>query len=426
MRICLFEDKGFANLEPLSLTRPVFDLLCGLGSLAGKQCRYFAPCEMGMQVRPQLAELTRLKQPCTAVNDTDWLRAEPTVLVNGRWLPPSGILTDLAGPCVAMVGDEVAWAYVLPDRLAYCSANTIDDCVAIWKTTLPIIAAGGKVVRHLWELVHQNGRQIGLDFADSFGGKVHRLPSVGTAVVGPVERVLVDPTAQIEPYVAFDTTNGPVVIEREAAVTSFSRLEGPCYIGAESHVLGAKVRGGTTIGQNCRVGGEVEASIIQGHSNKYHDGFLGHSYVGEWVNVGAGTQTSDLRNDYGEVTVTVDAKPVPTGSNKVGSFIGDHAKFALGCLLNTGSNVGAFCNVLPNGQLAPKYIPSFCSWWKGELADHADLEEKLRTADEAMRRRGSALTGCHRDLYVRIHEETAGERRRVLRENTQRLMRRSA
>ena len=98
-----------------------------------------------------------------------------------------------------------------------------------------------------------------------------------------------------------DTTGGPVVIDREAVVTAFTRLEGPCYIGPRTQVHGAKIRAGTTLGPDCRIGGEVEASIVQGHSNKYHDGFLGHAYLGEWVNLGAGTQNSDLRNDYGEV-----------------------------------------------------------------------------------------------------------------------------
>ena len=110
---------------------------------------------------------------------------------------------------------------------------------------------------------------------------------------------------------------------------------------------GGKIRAGTTLGPDCRIGGEVEASIVQGHSNKYHDGFLGHAYVGEWVNLGAGTQNSDLRNDYGEVTVTVNGRLVRTGQTKVGCFLGDHTKTGLGTLLNTGTSVGVFCNLLP-------------------------------------------------------------------------------
>src|SRR5204862_781774 len=139
---------------------------------------------------------------------------------------------------------------------------------------------------------------------------------------------------------------GPVIIDREARVKAFSRLEGPCYIGSKTWVLGAKVSS-STIGPVCRIGGEVEASIVHGFSNKAHEGFLGHSYVGEWVNLAAGTQVGDLRNDYGMVRCTINGQRLPTGLTKVGAFFGDHAKTGLNPLINTGSVFGAFCQLLP-------------------------------------------------------------------------------
>jgi UDP-N-acetylglucosamine diphosphorylase/glucosamine-1-phosphate N-acetyltransferase len=217
-----------------------------------------------------------------------------------------------------------------------------------------------------------------------------------------------------------------VVIDLEAEVTAFTRLEGPCYVGPRTHVLGAKVRGGTTLGPDCRVGGEVEASVIHGHSNKYHDGFLGHSYVGEWVNLGAGTSNSDLRNDYGEVTVTLAGRRVPTGLTKVGCFLGDHTKTGLGTLLNTGTVAGMFCNLLPSGSFLPKSIPSFCTWWNGGLAEQADLPGLLRTAAEVMRRRGAVFGEAHAALFRALYDQSAPERRQALREAEQRRLRRSA
>src|SRR5262249_54710101 len=151
-----------------------------------------------------------------------------------------------------------------------------------------------------------------------------------------------------------------------AVVHSFSRLEGPCYVGKETWIVGAKLRGGS-IGPKCRIGGEFEASIVQGHSNKYHDGFLGHSYLGEWVNPAAGTQTSDLRNDYGEIRVRVAGQRIATGRTKIGSFIGDHTKTGLSALLNTGSVIGAFCAILPAGYLLPPVVPSFCQVQHGQI-----------------------------------------------------------
>jgi hypothetical protein len=158
----------------------------------------------------------------------------------------------------------------------------------------------------------------------------------------------------------------------------------------------------------------VEASILQGFSNKYHDGFLGHAYVGSWVNFGAGTHNSDLRNDYGEVRVTVNGRLVGTGRNKVGCFIGDHTKAGLGALLNTGANVGAFTNLLPTGGFLPRHVPSFMGLRDGELVDNADLPRLLRTAGEVMRRRGRELTDAHGKVYRWVLDRTAAIRRQSL------------
>jgi UDP-N-acetylglucosamine diphosphorylase/glucosamine-1-phosphate N-acetyltransferase len=425
MRVCLFEDRSVLDLEPLSLTRPVFDLLCGLSSLADKQCRYFVggtTGALGMLVRPHLVDLCRLSSPGLAVNDLAWLRAAPTVLVNGRWLPPAGTAVRLDTPYVAMIEDEVAYAVLGPEHLVHCSANTRDDCIASWKTTLPRRSAGGRLFRHLWEVVDQSPRQAVSDWEQA---PIDYPPApVPLALLGPGDRLAVSPTARVEPFVVADTSGGPVVIGPGAIVTSFTRLEGPCFVGAGTHVLGAKVRA-STIGPHCRIGGEVECAVIQGYSNKAHDGFLGHAFVGEWVNVGAGTQCSDLRNDYGEVRVAVGGVPVRTGQTKVGCFLGDHTKTGIGTLLNTGTSVGAFCQLLPGGLL-PRYLPSFASWWNGSLADRADVASLLSTAAKVMRRRGREFSEVHAALYRAVFEQTAAQRRRAVREAEIRRLRRSA
>jgi UDP-N-acetylglucosamine diphosphorylase/glucosamine-1-phosphate N-acetyltransferase len=423
MRVCLFEDRGALDLEPLTLTRPVFELLCGLTSLGDKQRRHFSPAEVGFLVRPELADLCQFEHPGTPVNDAAWLSAAPVVLVNGRWLPGRGSAPDAARPCIALVGGEVAYTVLDPAHLAECSAETIDDCLSGWKARLPHLSAGGRMFHYLWEIVAYNGEQIVQDWNSRSEARLP--PAAGLAVVGPAERLQIDPTARIDPLVVADTTGGPVVIGPGAVVAAFTRLEGPCFVGPNTQLLGAKIRAGTTLGPDCRIGGEVEACVVQGHSNKYHDGFLGHAYVGEWVNLGAGTSNSDLRNDYGEVRVTVKGRLVPTGQAKVGCFLGDHTKTGLGALLNTGTNAGAFCNLLPGGLL-PRYVPSFGSYWNGSLSDRADLWALLQTADKVMGRRGRELTDAHRTLYTELYERTAAERRRVVREAEVAALRRSA
>jgi UDP-N-acetylglucosamine diphosphorylase/glucosamine-1-phosphate N-acetyltransferase len=430
MRVCLFEDRAALDLEPLSLTRPVFELLCGLTSLAAKQSRFFPPGPRGVLVRPRLAELYRLPSAALPVNDLAWLRAGPTILVNGRWLPPSIPLpiAECSSPCVALVNDEIAFTVVEPEHLADCAPETLEDCLAAWKAILPQRRVGGRMVRHLWELVRHNGEQILADWQTA-GPPFEAEPGIrdrpGLAVVGPREQIALHRTARLDPLVVADATHGPVVIDRDAVITAFTRLEGPCYVGARTQVHGAKIRADTTLGPDCRIGGEVECSIVQGRSNKYHDGFLGHAYLGEWVNLGAGTQNSDLRNDYGEITVTVNGRLVATGLAKVGCFLGDHTKTGLGTLLNTGTNAGIFCNLLPGGLL-PRYVPSFASWWNEALADRADLPGLLRTAAEVMRRRNAVFTEAHAALYRTLFEQTAAERRQAVRQAELRALRRSA
>lgn len=426
MRVCLFEDRHVETLEPLTLTRPAYDLLCGTSSLLAKQLRWLSDdATLGALVRPVLEETQKHKRPSFAINDMTWLRAETTLLVNARWLPGEPQTIDLTHPCAALVGDEIAYAVVGPELLTYCSPNTLDDCLDVWKNTLPRRPTGGSLFRYLWELVDRNSAQITADYAAS-KRQICSIPGPGIAIVGPREELIVDPSAHIDPHVVVDTRGGPVVIEGAAVIHAFTRLEGPCYIGAGTHVLGAKIRAGSTLGPNCRVGGEVEASIIQGYSNKYHDGFLGHGYVGEWVNLGAGTHNSDLRNDYGPVTVTVAGKRVETGRTKIGCYLGDHTKSGLGALLNTGTNAGVFCNLLPSGGLLPRHVPSFSTVWNSHRIEPASLANLLGTAGKVMARRGQELTQPDRDLYEHLFETTALSRQRSLRDSEQHRLRRSA
>lgn len=424
MRLCIFEDRA-EFLEPLCLTRPIFDLRCGLTTLGEKQVRAFGAREWGALVRSPLEDITQQQHPNAAVNAPEWMRGDDVVLVNARWLPGDDNLNIPRTPCVGMVGDAIAWVVLPKHQTTNLTFEELPERLRHSFDTTPPFQVGGRMVAHAWDLVDRNGDEIRRDFAWllPLGETSERH---GLAVMGPLGHLQIAPSAKIEPMVAIDTTLGPVVIDDDALVTAFTRLEGPCYVGKKTQVLGAKIRAGTTLGPNCRVGGEVEASILHAYSNKYHEGFLGHSYIGEWVNLGAGTHNSDLRNDYGDVTMTLHGLPVHTGMTKVGCFLGDHVKTGLGTLFNTGTNVGAFCNLLPAGRFAPKYLPSFTSWWTGSLREAFTLDQLLTTAEIAMARRGIALTEAHKSLYTWLYEETADERRRVLRESEQRQLRKSA
>ena len=165
----------------------------------------------------------------------------------------------------------------------------------------------------------------------------------------------------------------------------------------------------------CRIGGEVEGSIIQGYSNKYHDGFLGHAYVGQWVNLGALTSNSDLKNDYSEVKVTLDGRTrLPTGSTKVGALIGDHAKTSIGTLLKTGACVGAMTLLVTSGKLLPKFIPSFTWHLNDAITEGFGKEPLYATARTAMARRKCTWTEADEAMWNAVYEMTTEERREAV------------
>jgi UDP-N-acetylglucosamine diphosphorylase/glucosamine-1-phosphate N-acetyltransferase len=207
----------------------------------------------------------------------------------------------------------------------------------------------------------------------------------------------------IEPFSVVDLREGPVAIGDNVHVRAHSTIQGPCFIGNRSVIDGASIRPGTSIGPVSRVSGEVEASVFQGWSNKHHLGFIGHAWVGEWVNLGAGTNNSDLKNNYGRVRIGGPGGSLETGMQKLGCFIGDHTKTGIGSLLNTGAVIGPFCNLL-GGEVCPKYVPPF-TWQGSEGFERYRLEEAISTAKTVMRRRSVEMSqGYERaieDLYVR-------------------------
>jgi UDP-N-acetylglucosamine diphosphorylase/glucosamine-1-phosphate N-acetyltransferase len=273
------------------------------------------------------------------------------------------------------------------------------------------IAAPGKLIHYSWDLIHHNADQLRLDFAArNFGLSQADELGPNVAVLGDAKDVFVDPSASIDPFVVIDARKGPVSIDAGAMIQAFTRLEGPCHIGQKSQLFRANVREGTSIGPVCRVGGEIEGAILHGFVNKYHDGFLGHSYICPWVNLGAMSTNSDLKNDYSTVKVPVNGQSVDSGEIKVGCFIGDHTKTAIGSLFNTGSSVGVMCLILPDGELLPKHVPSFSRIWHGELIDGFPLDKGLETARNAMHRRGHSLTAAQELLLRRVHSQTRHER----------------
>ena len=413
MRILLFEDNQAEQLSPLTLLRPVFELVCGRESLRRRMQRWFPAAQFGGWVRPWLVDSYVEDQPALSINNLDWTRQGQVLVVNGRWLPerrltPLDFVTHQAG----FVDGTPAWMLIPGDELTELLQGDPATALIHHANSQRSLPTNGRWIHHPWDLVCQNSAQLARDFADEGISQSPKLEHV--QIMGDAADVYISAQAEIDPYVVIDARTGPVSIDRDAKIQSFTRIEGPCHISRGAQLFRALIRKGTTIGEYCRVGGEVEESIMHAYVNKYHEGFLGHSYVCPWVNIGAMSCTSDLKNDYSTVSVPIQGHMVDSGMNKVGSFIGDHAKTAMDSMFNSGSSIGICTMVIPGGRLLPRHVPSFSSVTFGDLSCDWSLESAIDTARSMMNRRNQTLTLSAERLLRIVHVRTEQERQIAL------------
>lgn len=409
MRWIVFEDEKVSQLYPLALARPVFELVCGRESLRRRLRRWYPAAEWGVCLRPWLAQDYAEKQPEAGVNRFYGMQSGQSLFINGRWLPERRFADDeVTLNNAGMIDGHLAWLALEPEEAMLLEESDYAATLQQIARTRTPVQSSGILLNWPWDLVHHNGRQLERDFVDEGLSQTFRADHV--QCLGDARDAYISEQADIDPYVVIDTRTGPVSIDRDVHIQAFTRIEGPCHIARGARILRASIRGGTTIGPHCRIGGEIEESILHAYVNKYHDGFLGHSYVCPWVNLGAMTTTSDLRNDYAAVSVPLQGELIDTGLCKVGSFIGDHARTAIDSMFNTGSSIGVMALVLPGGCLLPRHIPSFCNLHFGQLSADWPLEHALQAANSVMQRRGKELTAAGRDLLRKIYQMTADER----------------
>lgn len=408
MRLIIFEDEKYENFYPLTLLRPVFELKCGYTTLLSKILQAFKGMETGFFIREHLVPTFRKRISSGTINDKEILKGDDLLIVNGRWLITSTVEVGNVDE-VSMCDNDIVYLRVSKEKTSTISAEELPSFLAMAKTRVREKKISARLINYPWELIRYNREAMEAEFSllkkSGVEGKISSL----TAIYGPEESLYVAPTAELHPFVTIDTINGAVVIEERAVVLPYSRIEGPAYIGEETHIHSANICGGTSIGPLCRIGGEVEETIIHGYTNKYHTGFLGHSYLGEWVNIGAMTTTSNIRNDYSTVKVRIKGNLIDTGEIKMGSFIGDHTKTSIGTLFNTGTIVGIMSNVIAGEGLLPRFIPSFCLFLNGKVSRYHRLDALLKTAHLVMSRRGRLLTEEDENLLRITYELTAGE-----------------
>ncbi len=410
MRLILFDgpESKRANFAPLALSRPVWELRCGMTSLAEKIVAAVGTGDVACFVPEYMADSYSAKTDWK-VNDPASLSGDDLLVVNARVKTGLCQFDPKAASKVGLDGDgDVLCALIRQADLGKLQAGSLDELLTSAKEKLPAADCDCQTWNYAWDLILANPEQITADFQAAGRSGIEGTVEQPKAIRGSEKDVYVGPGALVHPMVVIDAENGPVYLDEGVEVHPFTRIEGPCYVGAKSILLGAKCREGNSIGPVCRIGGEVEESIIQGHSNKYHDGFLGHAYVGEWVNLGALTTNSDLKNDYGNVTVALDGRTqIDTGSTKVGALIGDHTKTSIGALFNTGSYVGAMALILATGKPLPKHIPSFSWLLEGIVTKGFGRKKLYETAAIAMSRRKQQWTEAEEKMWEAVFEMTA-------------------
>jgi UDP-N-acetylglucosamine diphosphorylase/glucosamine-1-phosphate N-acetyltransferase len=422
VRLFIFEDDKYDRFLPLTWTRPAYELRCGAREIRHLITSHFTLVDTVLLCRDYLEPVLSEKSGAEyRVNDLHVEDDDKVYLVNGRLFPPSDLreILDSSGENQLLIhGDDmVGWhgsGRAFKTHATRFGKLHQKGQAAELERRMECVETKAEMPSYLWELVERNGAQIDADFEwirehKDLKHMFEHSQVDDQALIYDVDRVYIERGSQIDGQVVLDARGGPIIIDEKVHIQPHTRIEGPCFVGSNSILVGGKIRGGTSIGPGCRVGGEVEQSIFLGYCNKYHEGFLGHSYVGEWVNLGALTTNSDLKNNYGAVKVEVNGKPVDSGQTKVGAFIGDHAKIGIGTLLNTGVCIGFSSNVFGGGMVRQKSVPSFF-WGGADGGETYRLEEAMKTAETVMKRRGQKLSAAQADLFKKLFELTDNER----------------
>lgn len=394
--IVLFEDSGFAKLLPLVYWRGVGELLCGRKSLLDHTAfRLRRPVD-GLWTRSYLAGVCehRLQIPVNRRATAD------TVLVNSRWVV-SGPVEFAKPPCVGVCKGSIVYIACDPGLAERISPEMLLDVAACDRLIKdgPCEEVDADLVEYPWDLISRNFDALHDQWTGDDRGIEGKVSSAAYLV--NANHVHISDRSEVKPTAVIDAERGPVYISNDVLIDVHTYVEGPCYIGPGSVVKPhSSIRAGTSLGAMCKVGGEISGSIIAGNSNKQHEGFLGDSYIGGWVNLAAGVTTSNLKTTYGPVNASLGGRDIPTGRQFFGCVIGDFARLGIGELVPTGAVIG-FAAMVATGGICDKFVPSF-AWHTAQGREKSDTHKVIETAQAMMKRRNHDLCDDERQLLERL------------------------
>jgi len=391
MIITVFEDIEYSSLFPLNINRASFELRCGAFTNLERINNLLTNDDtIQLVVRNDISKLTKERFPYLTIN--------PEMVSKGIWLNGRGLWNEnnfheinsgksytKNGDLLAIHNHEDVPITTFYDHL---------DSVGLISSEIDI-----KFIKNIWDGIFLQSEVITNDsnyFIDYKQGSIHP-----TVAIENGDNIFIGKGAQVRAGSVLDASSGSIIIAEDAFVDIGSLIQGPVYIGPGCIINpGTKLRKNITLGPQCKIGGELEDVIFQGFSNKQHDGFLGHSYIGEWVNLGANTNNSDLKNNYGLIQLIRDNQKIETGEQFLGTMMGDYSRTGISTMFNTGSIIGLGANIFGAG-FQDRFIPSF-RWGKN---DTTELEKLFITVEKMKKRRGKSLSSDEKIFLTELFQK---------------------
>ena len=391
MNYILFDDNTWQNLLPLTFTKPVAEIRIGILTITEKWERYFNG-KLTFQTQDYLSQ----KYKASYTNNA--------VFINGKICPSPELLSQI-NDLEFNTGIKKGNTLIAYRSNTASALNIIDALANSTETDADFLS-----VENVWDIFSKNGEALKSDFELITRGRTSQPLSSSNTVIGDVKQIFLEEGAVVEAAI-LNTNAGPIYIDKDAEIMEGSVVRGPFSLGEHAVLkLCTKIYGPTTVGPHSKVGGEVNNSVIFAYSNKGHDGFLGNSVIGEWCNLGADTNNSNLKNNYGNVKLYNYSQDemVDTGLQFCGLIMGDHSKCGINTMFNTGTVVGVGANIF-GGGFPSTHIPSF-SWGGADGMEEYKFDKMIETANRVYARRNLTVDAVEKNILERVFNNTATAR----------------
>ena len=389
MNYILFDSDVRSSLLPFTYTRPVADIRIGILTIREKWEKF-----LGFTTTSITEEYLEDKYPMVEL--------DKNILINASFLPTKNLakqVSNLTYNQAVFKGEQVI-AFFTSDTQEHVDFDSYEQ-VEFKEEVLQI--------KNTWDIFSLNDKAIQADFDLLTEGRTSQPIPVGVHAIQE-ENIFIEQGATVS-YSSLNASKGPIYIGKDSEIMEGSLVRGPFALGECSILkMGAKVYGATTVGPFCKVGGEVNNSVLFGYSSKGHEGFLGNSVLGEWCNIGADSNTSNLKNNYAEVKLWnyQEERFTNTGLQFCGLMMGDHSKCAINTMFNTGTVIGVSANIFGSGF--PRNFVSSFSWGGAAGFTTYQIKKVFEVAKVVMKRRGIELTETDKKILLHVFDETSKNR----------------